>query len=78
MAWKRSWVQIPLAPQLSGITISGITLEEVIRMKNGTTRCPECWEQLLLSDWDDPDVVVALHLYWVHYEWVPEWMDIPS
>ena len=47
-------------------------------MKNGTTRCPECWEQLLLSDWDDPDVVVALHLYWVHDEWVPEWMDIPS
>lgn len=42
-------------------------------MKNGSTRCPECWERLLLSDWDDPDVVVALHLNEVHEEPFPAW-----
>lgn len=38
-----------------------------------STRCPECCQSLKLTDWDDPDVVIALHLNKVHDEPFPAW-----
>ena len=39
----------------------------------GHTRCPECFEKIGLTDWDDPDVVLINHRHNKHEVPLPKW-----